>query len=128
MDTFHQLKSTAIKAAALATFLIWFLNMQNNFESIMLLLVIVSFIPIFIVCYIMILISIVPFYTYNNNLKNHIIFNKYFPIYAITFFVICSFIAQNNQHIFLYKFLITAFLTAMQSWIWFFKKKLNENK
>lgn len=125
--------STSLKSTLFCTILIWGLNLLcfTNYNdihlssiSLMLLALILSAIPIFIVIYLMILLTITPFYIYEiNKLSRKEIFKKYFPYYAIAFFGICLFIGIHYSQLFFINFLISAFLTAMQTWVWFFNSK-----
>lgn len=116
---------TSLKATLFATFLMWFLNIGewNLLEAIPFILL--SSIPIWLVCYISIVVTILPIYSIEKNkLTNRQIFNKYFPYYTIVSFLICVFlmISEDFEMIFVY-FLITAFFTASLSWIWLFNKE-----
>lgn len=127
--------STSLKSTLFCTIVIWSLNLlcftsYNDINlssiSLMLLLFTLSAIPIFIVIYIMILLTITPIYIYEiNDLCRKAIFKKYFPYYAFVFFGICLFIGMHYKELFFINFLISAFLTAMQSWVWFFNQKNN---
>jgi len=133
MDSVQLTFKTSYKSTLFCAIFIWSLNIFcfANFNdinirsiSLVLLLFILSAIPIFIVIYLMVLLTITPIYFYKKNkLGKEAIFKKYFPYYAITFFGTCLYLGIRYWELFIINFLITAFLTAMQSWIWFFKKR-----
>jgi len=77
----------------------------------------------------MILITIVPIHELTPNLTVTQKFNNYFPIYAILFFLGCFYFvwSQNFFPIITVIFAI-AYVTAMQSWVWFFKQKKETNE
>lgn len=116
---------TSIKSTALATFLIWGLNINKwqLFEDFPFILLTV--IPIWLVCYASIITTIVPFYQFEKSrLSSEQIFKKFFPYYTIACFVICiTLIIYTNFERYTISFLTTAFFTATQSWIWLFKKE-----
>ena len=133
MDSTQLSFSTAYKSTLFCAILIWSINLlcfasydEINLKSIsiILLLFALSIIPMYIVIYLMILLTITPIYSYERNkLSKKEIFKKYFPYYAIVFFGICMFLGIRFSSLFIVNFMITVFLTAMQSWIWFFKKR-----
>lgn len=122
--------NTSLKSTALATFLIWFLTIGkwNFFDAIP--FIVLSIIPIWLVCYLSILTTIVPFYQFEKNrFTNQQIFNKYFPYYTIVCFGICTtFLFFTYYNITSVYFFTTVFLTASMSWIWLFKEKTNPIK
>ena len=136
METSNNLTSILLKATILATLLFWILIFSENSinESFIIVVIILSIIPISIVCSFVILITIMPFYWLEQNkLNEKEIFKKYFPYYSIITFCICSyFIISTNLESFICAFIITAFFTLMQTWVWAGKiivvhKKMNTN-
>ena len=118
--------TTAFKAALLASTIlcigIW--ASQNNFEFIIIPLYVISVIITFIIACIMIAITIIPFYELKDNLNAKQKFNRYFPFYAIVYFLVCfSVIFSSNFDIFVSLIFGITYITAMQAWGWFFKQK-----
>ena len=89
----------------------------------------ISTVITFIIAGIMILVSIVPFHELYPELSLEVKFKRYFPWYSITFFLICIFTMymQNFQQIIVVVFSI-AYITGMQSWVWFFKQNKLKNE
>lgn len=116
---------TTFKATALASILFWILMLGPKDDSEYLIFLPVSVIVLFLICLGMISGTIVPIYWIEkNNLTNPQIFRKYFPYYAILFFAFCCFLfIKFNFDFMLLKLISIAFITAMQTWIWFFKPK-----
>lgn len=120
--------STSLKATALATTLIWVLNSNsNNFNIKNVPFILLSAIPIWIVCFTSILFTIVPFSAIQKvKTSNKQAFKKYFPYYSICAFMGCvSACIYTNFNEFVINFFTTAFLTATISWVWFFKNDEN---
>jgi hypothetical protein len=118
--------STSLKSTALATTLIWVLNIRGNYFTFEIVpFVLLSIIPIWIVCYISILITIVPFSVYEEGkITNKQLFKKYFPYYSICVFFGCVAICINsNFEIFVIIFFATVFFTTIITWVWFFKEE-----
>ncbi len=70
----------------------------------------------------MIVVTIVPIYQIVNSKSKEDFFKKYFPIYAIIFFISClALLIQNKFNELSMQMITTAFLTAMLSWVWLFK-------
>jgi hypothetical protein len=122
MNSSGNLSSTLLKAICLATGLFWILIISEDFNQISL-LILISIIPITIVCSITIIVTITPFFWLaKENVSNHEIFKKYFPYYSIiNFGISLYFIIDTNFENFICAFFITAFITLMQSWIWICK-------
>jgi hypothetical protein len=92
METSNNLTSILVKATILATLLFWILIFSENSinESFIIVVIILSIIPISIVCSFVILITVMPFYWLEQNkLNEKEIFKKYFPYYSIITFCIC---------------------------------------
>jgi len=115
--------STSIKATVFAAILMWSLIMHIEFSVEMLPFILLSIIPIWLVCFFSILITIAPFYYFNKNrLTNHNIFKKYFPYYSVFSFIGCIAMCIISEfYDFVISFFTIAFFTAILSWIWFFK-------
>lgn len=121
-----------LKAALLATLLFWLLIIsdENNFDSYLIGIIIISYIPIFMVCSVTILFTIVPFFLIEKkDISNDKMFKKYFPYYTVVVFVISLFYTlTSNYKNFTSAFFITALFTLMQTWIWLCKPKLYTEK
>ena len=122
MNSSGNLSSTLLKAICLATGLFWILIISEDFNQISL-LILISIIPITIVCSITIIVTITPFFWLaKENVSNHEIFKKYFPYYSIiTLGISTHFVILSNFESYVCAFFITAFITLMQSWIWICK-------
>lgn len=122
MNSSNNLISILIKATILASILFWTLIFSEKpiDEPFIIIVVIVSIIPISIVCSFTILLTVMPFYWLEQNkLKENEIFKKYFPYYSIITFGICYYSVMNsNFNIGVSAFCITVFFTLMQSWVW----------
>lgn len=117
--------STSLKATGLATTLIWVLNVsRSNFNINAVPFVLLTIIPIWIVCYISILTTIYPFRLYNRkNRTDKQLFNRYFPYYSICVFFGCVVACMySNFDKIIINFFSTVFFTATTSWVWYFKK------
>ena len=111
---------TSIKAALLSSSLLsmYILFFVNTGEDIILLFPLSILITFFIASG-LIFFTIVPFTLLENN---NTIFKKYFPFYAIVFFSLCLTVAYNvHFEEIVIAILTIAYITAMQSWVWFFK-------
>ena len=125
----NNIPSTTLKSTGFATILFWLLiSTSERMGNDVFLLILISTIPIIIICLLAITFTTMPFYWLEKNkLNSNQIFNKYFPYYSIMLFGICSyFIVISNFESFVVSFFITAFFTASQTWIWIFKLKKNE--
>ncbi len=118
--------SVILKSTILATCLFWIPIMSKDFQSDMILFVFLSIIPISLCCAFTILLTIAPFFWFHGKAssdgsvhRNKVIFNKYFPFYAITTFSLCLY--GTIKFSFAISFFISVFFTTMQSWIWFAK-------
>ena len=129
-----RIPSTILKSTILATCIFWILIiMSEGFQSYMIPLVFLSMIPISICCAITILLTIVPFFWFRSNglsdglgHRNKIIFNKYFPFYAIVTFCLCLY--GIIELTFAISFFLSAFFTTMQSWIWLAKEHQKQSR
>ena len=122
MNSSGNLSSTLLKAICLATVLFWILIISEDFYQISL-LILISIIPIAIVCSLTIIVTITPFFWLaKENVTDHEIFKRYFPYYSIiTFGISTHFVILSNFESYVCAFFITAFITLMQSWIWICK-------
>tara|TARA_B100000809_G_C15054414_1_gene500174 strand:+ start:743 stop:1159 length:417 start_codon:yes stop_codon:yes gene_type:complete len=112
-----------LKASLLATVLFWTLDISAGYYDQISPLMILSIIPILILCSLAIWITIMPFFWLKSeNISADAIFKKYFPCYSIIAFGLCSYfiIASNFANV-VCVFFITAFFTLMQSWVWICK-------
>ena len=128
MNSSKNLGSAILKAILFATLLFWTLFISENTNSNMSYFVLLSIIPIAIICSITIFITITPFFWLaKENVTDKEIFKKYFPYYSIIAFGISSyFIISTNFEGFVCAFFITAFFTLMQSWVWICKIPTNK--
>lgn len=119
-----------LKASFMATVLFWtiILSEVSMNDSFMVAIIIFSYIPIFIVCSLFILFTIVPILFFDTkDLNSSEMFHKYFPYYSIIIFGISFFfIILSNFDKVISAFYITAFFTLMQSWIWICKTPTSE--
>ena len=109
---------TSFKAALLSSILFYFLEIKENIG-----LLFIVYTILFILSFMMILFTIFPIYLYgkNKHLTKSEIFKVFFPFYSIIFFAVCFCLlfVFNFSNTFL-SICITAFITAIQSWVWFF--------
>ena len=112
------------KSSLLATFIFWIVGCAEEYKSVSILLIFMSYIPIFISCALAISLTICPFFwlAENESFSKRDVFNVYFPYYSIICFALCSYgIYSNISEPFFIGFYISVFITTMQSWIWFAK-------
>lgn len=116
------------KSSLLALIVFWtVIGSKEGFDNDIVLLIFLSFIPIFLVVAIVIIGTICPIFwlTKKENFNNIQIFKIYFPYYTIIAFGVCVFgIHTSNFDIYMTAFFTSAFITSSQSWVWF----ANENK
>lgn len=115
------------KSSLLALVIFWtIIGTEEGLDNDLILLILLSFIPIFLAVTIVIISTICPIYwlTKKENCNNIQIFKTYFPYYAILAFFICVFgIIISDFEIYLIAFYVAAFITSSQSWVWFAKEK-----
>jgi hypothetical protein len=119
--------SNIAKSSVLATFIFWIVGSYDGFTPGLFLFVILSYIPVFISCSLVILMTIYPFFwlAEAKNFDKQHIFKRYFPYYSIVCFGLCMYgIFSNSDESFLVGFFVAAFITTMQSWVWFAKESL----
>lgn len=110
-------KTSLKRALFSSTFLILLLAFEHGFE--VLLSWFIAIIITFIISFIMIVVTI---YQIVNSKSKEDFFKRYFPIYAMVFFISClSLLIQNQSSKLRLQILTTAFLTAILSWVWLFK-------
>ncbi|WCO00854.1 hypothetical protein [Psychroserpens ponticola] len=111
------------KSSMLALIIFWtIICSKEGFDTDLVLLILLSFIPIFLVVAIVILGSICPIYwiTKKEDYNNLQIFKTYYPYYAIIAFICCLIgIIINDLDIYFVAFFVSAFITSNQSWVWF---------
>lgn len=117
---------TAAKSSLLASSLLSFslaVSVNELFENIILIFL-VSMLITFMISTFMICATIMPFYKIKPELNFREKFKRYFPWYSISFFSICLFlIYKSNYEEIVLIILGIAYISAMQSWVWFFKQK-----
>lgn len=122
MNLADNLFVTLLKATVLATILFWVIIYSYFFNDTLFIYLIPSMLPIFIVCSLVIIVTITPFLWLEDSLNNKEIFKKYFPYYAIIMFVFAGyFVFKTNFEDFVCAFYFSAFFTLMQTWIWLCK-------
>lgn len=117
--------SNLAKSSLLATFIFWTIGLTDDAEYFQIAIIFISYIPIFLSCSLVILLTICPFFwlAETKNCNKRQVFKLYFPYYAIVCFAICTYGIFNNIHEeFLIGFFVSVFFTTMQSWIWFAKE------
>lgn len=122
---FSQTIVTAGKAAILSSvsLFLFLMSYEATFNLPIIPFFFSSIIITFFIALFMILITIVPFYVFMENYMPISIFKMIFPGYAISFFLLISMIlAEFSSNLLFTAVGIISFLTAMQSWVWFFKK------
>jgi len=115
-----------LKSTLLATLIFWTINFTEEMDINYVPIVILSIIPIFICCAITITLTICPIFWLleNEKMSKKRIFKTCFPIYSIIAFSLCAkSIYTIQSEIFFISFLITAYITTAQSWVWFAKEK-----
>ena len=131
MDGFTRVTITSTKAAFLSASILWVMLAaeEDILDGVLIILVPISILILLIISFLSILITLLPFFEHENDrLNSDKIFKKYFPYYSIVFFSALTFnIFYNNFDYYSIIFSTTTFLTAIQSWVWFFKtEKTNE--
>ena len=110
MNSSGNLSSTLLKAIFIATILFWALIIPEMFNQIFI-LIILSIIPIAIVCSLTIIVTITPFFWLaKEGVTDQEIFKKYFPFYAIIAFSISLyFMIDKNLKVLPVLFLLQLF-------------------
>ncbi|WP_127844946.1 hypothetical protein [Psychroflexus aestuariivivens] len=110
-----------LKSSFLSTLIFWMM-ITEDFGIFFPIAILISMIPITIISSFTILISILPIVRLNKQDS----FKKYFPYYSIVVF--CGFtylIVESNFDEFISAFLVSAFFTLMQAWVWICESQLN---
>lgn len=128
------LPSNLSKSMLLAAAIFWTIIYAEEVDLSVGPYILLSFIPIFIVSSLVIVITICPIFWFlekegNNKTK---IFKTYFPYYTIISFSISMYcIIILDFETIVIAFFSSAFITTSQSWVWFAKEKTpqinNEN-
>lgn len=117
--------NTSAKSALLSTSLVslFVLGEEPDVGAMIFPLFLLSYVITFIISTGMIFITIIPFYELTKSKDRKQIFNKYFPIYAVVFFIGLLVIVIKLKFVFFISGIcMIAYVTALQSWVWFFKK------
>lgn len=112
------------KSTILATLIFWLIIFSKTFEADMFLLLILSIIPVFSCCAIVISFTIYPFFRAfeKKSVPKEIGFNRIFPYYSTLNFGLCSyFIVSSNFENHVVAFFMASFITTSYSWMWFSK-------
>jgi len=118
--------STAFKAALLASSLLCLalIAIENKIGFAIIPIYFISTIITFLIAMTMVIITIVPFHTFDDTLNAKQKFNRYFPFYAMVYFLTCFSISfSSNFNVFVSLILLITYITAMKAWLWFFKQK-----
>ena len=117
--------SITLKSTLLATFIFWSIIAADGVDFEIFPFILLSIIPIFIICLITNLLTVAPFFSLINVQKtNKKIFLSYFPYYSILCFAICVyFVIVSNMESLMVAFFSSAFFTSIKTWIWFALEK-----
>ena len=117
--------SNITKSSLLATILFWTIGLTDGADFSAIALIFISYIPIFLSCSVVILLTICPFFwlAETDNCNNRQLFKLFYPYYAIACFAICMYgIFSNSHESFFIGFYVSVFITTLHSWIWFAKE------
>lgn len=116
------------KSSLLSFCIFWGIIFIVDFEPGMFGFIVLSIIPISIVCSTFILFTIFPFFwRKSNKVSKANIFRTYFPFYAIIVFGFSLFgTIIAKFYIFPISFFASAFFTTMQAWVWFSRDYKNK--
>ena len=120
------IRTNLAKSCVLAAMVFWIIAGVEIGEANIILIVLLSFIPIFFVSSIVILTTICSVFwiAEKSSLCKIQVYKRYFPYYAIIMFGIAAFgIISTDFSPLSIAFFSSAFLTTSQSWIWFAKTK-----
>ncbi|TJY36416.1 hypothetical protein [Pontimicrobium aquaticum] len=115
------------KSSLLAASIFWIIILSDTFNWDMVPYIFISLIPIYVICALTILITICPIFWFleNDNYNKQRIFKTYFPIYTTLMFSLCAYsIYKISTDIVVLSFFISAYITTVQSWVWFTKEKV----
>ena len=125
MELTERVLKTSVKAGLLSSVLftiaMGIFNMDIRFEDIFYFLLI-SFIVAIIICGIFIIVSILPIMLLDKQRSRREQFRRYFPYYTMLFFIgitVLSIMEKFEEFVTI--FLLIAYVTAAQTWIWLFK-------
>ncbi|WP_346882836.1 hypothetical protein [uncultured Algibacter sp.] len=118
-----------LKSIVLSTTIFWIIIISKDFETDMLYLIPLSWIPISLCCLITICITVLPFFSFKpDKYTNKAVFKRYFPFYSIVCFGLCFYASYNSKFdIDLMSFLASAFFTTTYTWVLFAKKPNEQN-
>lgn len=132
MNSSNKTFFTLLKASTLAFCLFWIQVAFVDIDTIFVIgpYIIFSFILIFIICTLIISVSIlIIYYSARDILSDEKIFEKFFPYSAILIFCFCAgFVISSGFKNFVCIFFITVFFTLMQSWVWICSPSDNDIK
>jgi hypothetical protein len=117
-----------LKATLMTTIIFWLFVFYDDFDLGMIPYILLSIIPISIICSLTILFTIMPFFWFlKNNTSKKIIFEKYFPFYSIMIFLLFLYaIVISRFQEYVIAFFMSAFFILIQSWIWLCKPDINQ--
>ena len=121
MTSLKNLPNTLVKSTLLSATVFWvILAKEIEFHII----IVFSLVPVFIICSLIICISIVPFIIFEDEKEStQSIFKKYFPFYTMVIFGIACFgIMKSDYDIFMSAFMTSVFFTLSHAWIWLCKQ------
>ena len=123
---FKNIFKTLLKSSLMAYSVFW-LMIFDEFEFNV--IVLLSFIPVFIVSSFTICLTVLPFLMLEKiTLNPKDIFKKHFSYYTIVAFVIASYrIICSNFSQFTKAFITSAFITLMHSWVCLYKVPKNQS-
>ena len=120
---------TSLRCAVFSSTLFWLLISANeSFGVSIIFFWFISLIITFVISLIMNAVTISVFYEFEKErLDKTQFYKRYFPFYAIVFFSlsVLLYTISNFEKDLLY-ILVTAFFTAMMSWIWLFKENKSQ--
>ncbi len=130
MENSNKIPKLILKASVLSAIIFWVQILFEDYSTVIGIIpyVILSIIPIFIICSLTIFFCIlILYYSVRNKMSNNEIFRRFFPYNAIVIFCVCAYsIIISNFQIFVCIFFITAFFTLIQAWVWLCKPEINK--
>lgn len=116
-----------VKSSMLALGIFWtIICAKEGLDSDLILPIVLSFIPVFLVVTIVIIGTVCRIYwlAKNEHTGNLQVFKTYFPYYALIVFMICFYgIITSGFETILTAFYVSAYITSSQSWVWFAKEQ-----
>nr|WP_321236241.1 hypothetical protein [uncultured Psychroserpens sp.] len=117
------------RSCLLAFAIFWIVILSNEgIDEDIILILFLSFIPIFMVASLVILSTVCPifWFTAKQGFSKQEVFKTYHPYYVVIAFGLSVFgILSTNFNINMIAFFVSAFITTNQSWVWFAKEKTN---